>query len=62
VKILTASQDTPSNKKKNRTLVNAEISPELFINMSVFAAKSGFKKKDIVEKALLDFLAKHDKK
>ncbi|MEH6949123.1 hypothetical protein V7068_19050 [Bacillus sp. JJ634] len=34
------------------------ISKEIFIEMSVFAVKSGMKKKEIVEQAIREFLAR----
>jgi hypothetical protein len=39
----------------------ATISRSVFVDMSLYCVKSGMKKKDIVELALLEFLEKHDK-
>lgn len=44
------------------TNITAEISKDVFLNMSLFSVKSGLKKKEIVELALIEFLEKHDSK
>lgn len=40
----------------------AVINKQVFVHMSLYCVKTGMKKKDIVELALIEFLEKYDKK